>query len=138
MRTVKAALGVAVLVGVFAAGSSPAYAWDCNATAYTPSRVAPTTLEHRGRAVCNVLMDSLTVTVCEQRHRKDGSGIWDNTECHSRGNSGRSSVMLAFNSGCADGWYYRTAARWSGVKCDAVGCWGGGDLNYAVSGYVRC
>ena len=81
--------------------------------------------------MCDVVMDLLVVRVCEQRQRNDCSGRWDTTECHSRTTTNRSSVMLAFDSGCTDGRYYRTAARWWKDG------WGGGDLNYVPSASVQ-
>lgn len=71
----SAALSAAVLACVVAAASpGTALAWDCDARAYTPARVGPTTLEYRGRAVCNVRMDSLwgKVTIYPRRQR-----IWE-------------------------------------------------------------
>jgi len=81
-------------------------------------------------------MDMIQVEVCAERHRKDGSNLWDQVACRvSAKATNRSSVMKAWDYACDDGSYYRTAAQWSGIK----DWWSGKSYDWARSdSSARC
>jgi hypothetical protein len=130
----RIARAAACAAGLVVLSPSPALASSCSSTAFKPVRLASTTFSYQGTVRCNKIMDILQIKVCEQRHRKDGSDVWDNTACQEASNAGRSTLTRAFSSSCGDGWYYRTAVWWSGVS----GWWGGADIGGKFSAYAKC